>query len=234
MAEENLIQIPDSADVWTINSFVDAKLNFCVDATGWTGFNMRFDLKQTDGGNLYSLYLGTGDYSLASNLRILFNGVQIGGTYNPTTPNSDPWVTHYLEVDSMAGKQFTVTIETRNIGKDTTISGMPFTLDNAYIDNVCFSPSNQVSVKDYNANISFGVYPNPFNDEFTLKFDADKSEIISLELTDMLGRVVNERTWNVGIGSNLLNLNSSSLPSGMYMIKLISPTGIAVKNIVKQ
>jgi hypothetical protein len=234
MAEENLIQIPDSSDVWTINGFVDAKLNFCLNTTGWAGFNMRFDLKQTDGGNLYSLYLGAGDYSLASNLRILINGVQIGGTYNPTTPNSDPWVTHYLEVDSMAGKQFTVTIETRNIGKDTTISGMPFTLDNAYIDNVCFSPSNQVSVKDYNANISFGVYPNPFNDEFTLKFDADKSEIISLELTDMLGRVVNERTWNVGIGSNLLNLNSSSLPSGMYMIKLISPTGIAVKNIVKQ
>jgi len=233
MAEENLIQIPDSADVWTINSFVDAKLNFCVDATGWTGFNMRFDLKQTDGGNLYSLYLGTGDYSLASNLRILFNGVQIGGTYNPTTPGSDPWVTHFIEVDSMAGKQFTVTIETRNIGKDTTI-GLPFVLDNAYIDNVCFSPSNQVSIKDYNTNMSFGVYPNPFNDAFTLKYDADKSETISLQLMDMLGRVISVRTWNVGMGSNWLDLNPGPMASGMYMIKLVSPKGFAVKNIVKQ
>jgi hypothetical protein len=134
----------------------------------------------------------------------------------------------------MAGKLFTVTIETRNISKDTTVMSTPFILDNAYIDNVCFSPKSQLSVKDYNPNISFGVYPNPFNNAFTLKFDADKSETISLELTDMLGRIINARNWNVGIGSNRLDLNPGHLTSGMYLIKLISPDGIAVKNIVKQ
>jgi hypothetical protein len=133
----------------------------------------------------------------------------------------------------MAGKQFSLTIETRNIARDTTIS-IPWVLDNAYIDNVCFSPVSQQSVKDYNTDISMGVYPNPFKDDFTVKYDADKQEKISLEIIDMLGRTINSRSWNVGIGSNRLDINLDSFPAGMYMIKVTSSKGFAVKNIVKQ
>ena len=111
---------------------------------------------------------------------------------------------------------------------------MHFVLDNAYINNVCFSPSSQLSINDFNVPISLGVYPNPFTDAFTLKYDADKNETVLFELTDMLGRLINTNTWNVGIGSNRLNLNTGSLPAGIYLIKLISPTGFAVKNIIKQ
>ena len=134
----------------------------------------------------------------------------------------------------MAGKQFTVTIETRNVSKDSVYLGTPRILDNAYIDNVCFSPSSQQGVKEYNTNISFGVYPNPFNDAFTVKFDADERETMSLEIIDMLGRVVNSSVWTVDIGSNMLDLTLGSLNAGMYMIKLTSPKGFAVKNVVKQ
>ena len=229
-----MIRIPDANDIWTINGFLSAKVNFCVDATGWSGFNMRFDLKQTDGGDVYTYILGAGDYRKASSLRILVDGVQIGGTFNPTTTHADPWVTHFISLDSMAGKQFTVTIETRNVSKDSVYLGTPRILDNAYIDNVCFSPSSQQGVKEYNTNISFGVYPNPFNDAFTVKFDADERETMSLEIIDMLGRVVNSSVWTVDIGSNMLDLTLGSLNAGMYMIKLTSPKGFAVKNVVKQ
>jgi len=136
-----MIQIPDSTNIWTVNGFLSAKLNFCIDATGWTGFNMHFDLKQTDGGALYTNYLGAGDYTKASSLRVLVNDVQIGRTYNPTTTHNDLWKTHYISIDSMAGKQFTIAIETRNVSRDSSILGIPSILDNAYIDNVCFFPS---------------------------------------------------------------------------------------------
>jgi len=226
----DILEIPDGVNTWNINEFLSAKVNFCVDATDLTSFNMRFDLKQTDGGDIYTQRIGPGDYTKASNLRILINGVQIGGTYNPTTTNADPWVTHFINIDSMAGKQFTVTIETRNFAKDT----LGFLLDNAYIDNVCFSQVSQEDVKDYSADLSLGVYPNPFNDRFTVKFDADRQEMVSIEITDLLGRTISNRVWNVSIGTNRLDISLGSLSAGMYMIKLISSKGFAVKSIIKQ
>jgi Zn-dependent metalloprotease len=233
----NELQIPDGTNNWDVNEFLSAKLSFCVDATGWTTANMRFDMKQTDGAALYSYAMGAGDYTMASNMRLLVNGTQIGGTYNPTTDQGDPWTTHYINLDTYAGQQFTVTIETRNLSKDTTVVivvSMAFVMDNAYIDNVCFSPLPQNSVEDYSAELTLGVYPNPFNDQFTLKFDADKQETVSLVISDMLGRVINTQAWNVNIGSNRLDLDLGSVPAGMYMLKLTSSNGFAVKNIVKQ
>ena len=231
-----MIRIPDATDIWTINNFLSAKVNFCVDATGanWTGCNMRFDLRQTDGGPSYALLLGAGDYTKASSLRVLVNGVQIGGTFNPNTPAADPWVTHFINLDSMAGKQFTVTIETRNVSKDTMYLGAMRTLDNAYIDNVCFSPTSQQSIREYNTDISFSIYPNPFNEAFTVKYDADKKETVSVEIIDMLGRIINTRLWNVDLGSNRLDLNTGNVPAGMYMVKISTTKGFSVKNVVKQ
>lgn len=230
----DILEFPDGVNTWTINDFLSAKVNFCVDATGWSGLNLRFDLKQTDGGVIYSTVLGPGDYSKASNLRILVNGTQIGGTYNPTTDGSDPWTTHFINLDSYAGQQISVTLETRNIAKDTIYLGMPLVLDNAYIDNVCFSPYSQQSVNEYGLSFSMGVYPNPFNNQFTVRFNADNKESATLLVTDMLGRIISTRQWNVDIGSNSIDINLDDQPAGLYMLKLSTDKGYAVRNIVKQ
>lgn len=226
----DILQFPDGVNTWVTNEFLSAKVNFCVDASSWSTLNMRFDLKQTDGGVLYTQIIGPGDYTKASNLRILINGTQIGGTYNPTTAGSDPWVMHFINLDSYAGQQISVTIETRNIAKDTLI----YLLDNAYIDNVCFSPISQQSVKEYGVSLNMGVYPNPFNDQFTVKFDADQKENVSVQIADMLGRTITTKQWTVDIGSNTLDVDLDDQPAGLYMLKLYTDKGYAVKNIVKQ
>jgi hypothetical protein len=82
--------------------------------------------------------------------------------------------------------------------------------------------------------LSFGIYPNPFNNEFTVKFDADETNTVSVEITDMLGRIIDIRKWTVGMGSNRLTLNLGAEPAGMYFVKLTSSKGVAVKNIIKQ
>ncbi len=138
----NMLEMPSGFNTWQINAFLSAKSNFCVDATTWNSVYLKFDLKQTHGGTLYSQYLGgnASDYNIASNMRILADNNQIGGTYNPTTPGSDPFVTHLVNLSNYSGTDFTLTFETRNISKDTTIIFIPFVLDNAYIDNVHFFP----------------------------------------------------------------------------------------------
>jgi Zn-dependent metalloprotease len=137
----DMLELPTGFNTWQINEFLSAKAIFCVDATTWNTCYLKFDLKQTHGGTLYSQYIGGApeDYRVASNLRILANISQIGGTYNPTTPGSDPFVTHLINLNAYAGNDFNLTFETRNIAKDTTIL-LPVILDNAYLDNVHFFP----------------------------------------------------------------------------------------------
>jgi hypothetical protein len=133
----NMLEMPSGFNTWQINEFLSAKAVFCVDATTWNSVYLKFSLKQTHGGTLYSMYLGgaVADYTVASNLRLLANGTQIGGTYNPITPSSDPFATKLINLNNYKGTDFELTFETRNICKDTIM-----TLDNAYIDNVRFFP----------------------------------------------------------------------------------------------
>lgn len=227
----DILEFPDGVNTWSINEFLSAKINFCVDATSWSTANLRFDLKQTNGGDLYSLYLGAGDYTKASNLRILVDGVQIGGTYNPTTTSADPFVTHFINLDAYAGTKFTLTIETRNIAKDT----MGFKLDNAYVDEVVFSPLSQQSLDEFvNNSDNLSVYPNPFNGQLTVKFNIDAKETVNVQISDMFGKLIESKAWPVDMGTNILTLDLENYASGMYIVKVTSSNGFAMQKLIKE
>lgn len=167
MSYIDMLEIPSGFNTWQINEFLSAKSSFCVDATSWNTCYMKFGLKQTHGGTLYSQYIGglPEDYRVASNLRLLANNTQIGGTYNPTSPGSDPFINHLIDLNNYAGTDFVLTIETRNISKDTTIL-FPVILDNAYIDNVHFFPGPDASDDTtgvnnlYTANVAVNANDN--------------------------------------------------------------------------
>ncbi|MFH0867561.1 MAG: M4 family metallopeptidase [Bacteroidota bacterium] len=227
----DILEFPDGVNTWTINEFLSAKINFCVDATSWSSANLRFDLKQTNGGELYTMYMGAGDYTVASNFRILVNGAQLGGTYNPVTYDSDPFLTHFINLDSYAGTKFTLTFETRNIAKDT----MGFNLDNAYVDEVVFSPYSQENVNDYaNNSLNLGVYPNPFNDQLTVKYNSGTKETVKIEINDIFGKTINIMEWNIDMGTNKMNINLDNYSAGMYILKLTAANGFALKKIIKE
>ncbi|MFC2100610.1 choice-of-anchor J domain-containing protein [Bacteroidota bacterium] len=124
---------PSAGNEWTINESHSAKLSFCIDATALTSLRLKFDMKQT--------YTYNPQYS---NFRILINGNQVGNTYRPNSTVSDPYFTHILSLDSMAGSSFTLTFETRN--KYDIINGNNEG-DNAYIDNVIFMLTPQIDAR---------------------------------------------------------------------------------------
>ncbi|NVO02253.1 MAG: M4 family metallopeptidase [Bacteroidetes bacterium] len=228
----NILEFPNGSNTWQINSFLSAKVSFCVDATAWTTANMRFDLKQTFGKTAYEMFLGAGnDYSVASNLRVLVNGVQKGGTYNPTLESTDPFATHLINLDAYAGTNFTVTFETRNISKDTII----FTMDNAYLDNICFSELPQNSIEEVsNAFQNMSVSPNPSNGLFNLQFDAIKNTNVEIQVLDVLGRSIRNENYNATAGLNRMAIDLGVQPKGVYFLRLQSPNGSVVKKIIKE
>jgi len=93
--------------------------------------------------------------------------------------------------------------------------------------NMTYEPNGcQASIEEL-LNTNFIVYPNPAKDVLNLHVDA--TTISSYEIVDVQGRVV--------LSSNvsdlvLVKLNIASLNAGTYIVKALTPYGIATRSIV--
>jgi hypothetical protein len=74
-----------------------------------------------------------------------------------------------------------------------------------------------------------GVYPNPNNGQFTLAFDMTTSDVVTLEVADMLGRVVYRQMVDAIAGNNALVIDAN-LAAGQYILKL---EGNATTHVVR-
>lgn len=217
MAYLDMIELPDGNNTWTTNEFLSAMVDFCIDATAWSSAYASFDLKQTFGEMAYSTYLGPGDYSIASNLRVLVNhSDQIGSTYNPTTASSDPFTKKTVNLSSYAGDFFTFSLETRNLSKDTLI----FVMDNAYIDNVRFSEDDQSGLEGSEVSGQLALYPNPATSVFQFVYYAETNSELTLELLDVTGKSVYTAVYHVYTGENMIRVNPGQISPGLYLLQV--------------
>ncbi len=76
----------------------------------------------------------------------------------------------------------------------------------------------------------FTFYPNPATSFITLKWGTNL-QVKQLEVTDLTGRTV--MTEAVSAGSNTAELNISTLPVGIYNLKVVTATDAKVYRIVK-
>lgn len=76
---------------------------------------------------------------------------------------------------------------------------------------------------------NFSVFPNPVKN--VINFSNDANAVVSLvEMTDLNGRVIKSQKVNATEGQ----ISVSELATGMYMMKITTDQGVAVKKIVKQ
>ena len=81
----------------------------------------------------------------------------------------------------------------------------------AYIDNVLFSKKTQTGISNVNA-VSIGVYPNPANNTFNV---TSAGTIQEVTIYNTLGQAVK----TIEANNNLVNVDISTLPIGVYTIK---------------
>lgn len=80
------------------------------------------------------------------------------------------------------------------------------------------------------------VYPNPFKDDINLSFYLTKSEKITIDVTDFLGKTIlriDETEYSSGKNNFNLNLSQINLKSGLYLLKIHTPTIEIIKKINK-
>jgi hypothetical protein len=93
--------------------------------------------------------------------------------------------------------------------------------DNAQIKyNGIYIGINELS----NAGTDFKIrlYPNPTNTSTTLSVLANQSEVMLVQVTDLMGSLVYENNFKVSAGSNNLALNLNALANGIYHVKVIN------------
>lgn len=83
-----------------------------------------------------------------------------------------------------------------------------------------------VGTNDIDIATNFDVFPNPVQDELNVSFDLTESSLMSIEIFNVLGKVIKSvSNANYSTGNQTLTVPTSDLADGMYIISLRSAQG---------
>lgn len=92
-----------------------------------------------------------------------------------------------------------------------------------------YTAINELSITQY----TFQVYPNPAKDQITIKFKADYTEKVRLQISDLQGRIVMEQTIESQSGINLKPVSISQLNCGLYLCRIQNGNNTSSKLFIK-
>ncbi|MBL7900073.1 MAG: T9SS type A sorting domain-containing protein, partial [Crocinitomicaceae bacterium] len=95
-----------------------------------------------------------------------------------------------------------------------------------YVVNIQASGSSELTENNLGA---VEIYPNPTNGNLTVDLSDVESEVVSVELRDVTGRIISSTT----IINNKVNFNLSGESSGIYFVKVNGTNGSITRKIVK-
>ncbi|GAA4391534.1 T9SS type A sorting domain-containing protein [Hymenobacter koreensis] len=80
--------------------------------------------------------------------------------------------------------------------------------------------SQILKVADYRPAASTAVFPNPFAQELTVRFESGRAHTAQLRVFNALGQLVHETSCPVSAGTQQLALALPALPAGLYSLHL--------------
>jgi len=87
----------------------------------------------------------------------------------------------------------------------------------AGLNPIVADEDSTVAIKNVNV-IAFNVYPNPTTDVINVKIETKNNASTSVELVDVLGRIVDTKI----VKNNFTSFNVSKLNAGVYLVNVIS------------
>ena len=96
-----------------------------------------------------------------------------------------------------------------------------------------FDPN--LSVMDFNSNpiVVLGAYPNPFEKDITIQYNAQTMQKTEFTITSMTGQVMKSFYFIPIQGLNYLKIDASELPSGNYIIGMKQNGKRLIKNVLR-
>ncbi len=102
------------------------------------------------------------------------------------------------------------------------------------IDSVCAFPLRSVT---FTEATEMKVSPNPAKDKLVVDISTDVSTTLNvpemtLELISSEGRVAYTENWTQTASEKQLNINTDKIPSGLYQVRLQTPSGVLTENVI--
>ncbi|MCX6273279.1 MAG: C25 family cysteine peptidase [Bacteroidetes bacterium] len=109
--------------------------------------------------------------------------------------------------------------------------------DAAWIDYIIFPPVSLITGTETAANPvldNFVAYPNPAGEEFMVSYSLSTSSAVSLSLLDAVGKEVLsiQNAENQAIGIHSLSVETSSLATGLYFIRMVNKQGCSTQKLI--
>ena len=97
--------------------------------------------------------------------------------------------------------------------------------NNFYIDDINLykgPPSDQLvlGIAETNTLAEISIFPNPSEEELTLRFAVNTADKATIEIRDISGKVSQIIEIQANSGSNIVMMETSKLSAGMYLLTL--------------
>lgn len=145
--------------------------------------------------------------------------------------------TPYTPVAYEEWKQVNIT----NIFKDYFVSNFRYKIEfesdngnNIYIDDINIYPASVTGIMERDETINLSVYPNPVGDMATVEFFASYSEDYQIDLYNAVGeKITNIFSGNVPLGENKIQFNTTSISTGIYILRIANEGRIETVKLIK-
>jgi hypothetical protein len=77
------------------------------------------------------------------------------------------------------------------------------------------------------------VTPNPVASNMKVSINAEKSEVATIMITDMSGKAISSKNFNVSAGDNDIPVNTAGLASGSYIVRVQLNGDVQVSKFIK-
>ena len=103
-----------------------------------------------------------------------------------------------------------------------------------FLDKQHPNPST-ASIETIEQDITLKVFPNPANDQISIRVDLNTSENVEINLIDVVGsQVDNVYKGNMQAGANIVEYEISNLPSGIYFLQLKGAASTKTMKLIKK
>jgi hypothetical protein len=108
----------------------------------------------------------------------------------------------------------------------------PTNNDYLWVDNLAFS-GTVTGIEKYDSFLSnMIIYPNPSTESVTLNLNLKSPQQITIEITDLTGKLIRSRNVGTLQGETIQTINVSGIAKGTYTMRVVGEQGIEVRKII--
>ncbi len=220
------IQVPPSGMVgFDVDELITPSMDLNLLSNGQLSFDYAYStgaLTETDITESLEVW-SSRDCGETWQLRTTISGIDMvtaGAFAAPFVPNTaSHWVHKNVTIPS--------TYETDNVRFKFIFKSSAFS-NNFYLDNI--NVNGTVSVNEYAKQHAIVVYPNPAGEVLNVQLPSNGLVYNTAQVLDLSGRAVMTQSIN---GMKNLQLNTATLPAGMYVIQVRGEGGVLNQEFLK-